>query len=91
MSKKETNETPFGIDALQGPKRITPLMRVIEKCNYELVETLINAGANIRVMNENDEAAFHFAARLLCNNRSSCVNWPNQGTAPEIFQVKLFI
>ncbi len=80
---KDENGKPWGIDT-PNYKGITPLMIVVKKFNYELIEHLIGAGANLQAIDKKGDAPFHYAARLY---REKPFKWPNQETAPEIFKV----
>ncbi|XP_046454465.1 E3 ubiquitin-protein ligase MIB2-like [Daphnia pulex] len=82
---KDENGKPWGIDTpnYQGK---TPLMRVVEKFNYELIEHLIGAGANLHATDKKGDAPFHYAARLY-REKKRPLEWPNQETSPEIFKL----
>jgi hypothetical protein len=82
---KDKNGKPWGIDAPNKEKE-TPLMRVVEKCNYELIEFLIRAGANLHAIDKKGDTSFHYAARLH-REKKRPLEWPNRETAPEIFKV----
>lgn len=93
---KDENGKPWGIDTPNKEGK-TPLMRVVEQFNYELIELLIGAGANLQAIDKKGDTPFHYAARLYreklttFTKRNKCetyfVSWPNQETAPAIFKV----
>ena len=86
MEKDEIGK-PWGIDT-PNKEGMTPLMRVVENCNYELIEFLIEAGANLQATDNSNDTPFHYAARLFHKNKeSSEINWPNEKTAPQISKV----
>jgi ankyrin repeat protein len=62
----------------------TPLMRVVEKCNYELIEVLIRDGANLQITDDDGDSI-----SLRCAFVPRPLEWPNQETAPEIFKVNI--
>ena len=63
-------------------------MTVIQRGNYELIEFLIEAGANLQATDKYGDTPFHYAARLFrINKESSEINWPNEITAPQISKV----
>ncbi len=82
---KDENGKPWGIDT-PNYKGKTPLMIVVEKFNYELIELLIGAGANLQATNDDGHTPFHYAARLY-REKKRPFKWPNQETASEIFKV----
>ncbi len=85
--EKDENGKPWGIDTPNW-RGMTPLMTVIEKGNYELIEFLIEAGANLQATDTDGDTPFHRAARLFRKNKeSSTINWPNEKTAPQISKV----
>jgi hypothetical protein len=85
---KDENGKPWGIDTPFKEKE-TPLMRVVKKFNYELIEFLIGIGANLQAKDKKGDTSFHYAARLYRKKETwpRPPNWPNQETAPEIFKV----
>jgi ankyrin repeat protein len=83
---KDENGKPWGIDTPNKEGK-TPLMRVVEKFNYELIEHLIEAGANLQAIDVKGDTPFHYAARLFREKKSVNMNWPNEETAPTIFKV----
>jgi ankyrin repeat protein len=62
---KEENGKPWAIDT-PNDEGETPLMIVLEKFDYELIEHLIVAGANLKATDDDDDGdtPFHYAARL---------------------------
>jgi hypothetical protein len=85
---KDENRKPWGIDIQVSGK--TPLMKVIQKRNCELIETLIGAGASLHAIGSECDTAFHFAVRLLHNKKSPAIPHPLNGvTSPEIFKVNI--
>ncbi|XP_046654681.1 E3 ubiquitin-protein ligase mib1-like [Daphnia pulicaria] len=84
---KDENGKPWGIDTPNKEKE-TPLMRVVKKFNYELIEILIGSGANLQATNDDGHTPFHYAASLY-KEKKRHPNWPNQETAPAIFKVNI--
>jgi hypothetical protein len=82
---KDENGKPWGIDTpnYQGK---TPLMIVVKKFNYELIEHLIGAGANLHAIDKKGNTPFHCAARLF-RQKKRPPKCPNQESAPDIFKV----
>ena len=90
MEKDEIGK-PWGIDT-PNKEGMTPLMRVVENCNYELIEFLIEAGANLQATDRNGFTPFHYAARLFLENKeSSKICWPSEKTAPQITKVNFIL
>ncbi len=85
--EKDENGKPWGIDTPNW-RGMTPLMRVIQRGNYELIEFLIEAGANLQATDKYGDTPFHYAARLFRENKKlPKINWPNEKTAPQISKV----
>ncbi len=85
--EKDENGKPWGIDT-PNKKGMTPLMRAIRNGNYELIEFLIEAGANLQATDTKGDTSFHYAARLFRENKKlPKINWPNEKTAPQISKV----
>ena len=62
-------------------------MVVIEKCNFELIEFLVEAGANLLATNDTGDTPFHYAVRLFHKKQKYLIKHPNEATAPIIFKV----
>ncbi len=89
--EKDENGKPWGIDT-PNEEGMTPLMRVIERGNYELIEFLIEAGANLQATDTEGDTPFHYAARLFHDKKkSSKINWLNEKTAPQISKVNFIL
>ena len=87
QGEKDENGKPREIDT-PDKQGTTPLMRAIKNGNYELIEFLIEAGANLQATDNSNDTPFHYAARLFHKNKeSSEINWPNEKTAPQISKV----
>jgi hypothetical protein len=98
LNKIVDGKLPWGIDTpnYQGK---TPLMIVLELFNYELIEHLIGAGANLQAIDKKGDTSFHYAARLYREKvttfkgtkrgETNFISWPNQEIAPAIFKVNI--
>lgn len=60
---EDENGKPWAIDTPNKEGK-TPLMRVVEKCYYELIEVLIRDGANLQITDDDGDTPFHYAALL---------------------------
>jgi hypothetical protein len=86
---KDEKGKPWGIDIQESIEKNTPLMKVIQKSNCELIETLIGAGANLQAVDIKGDNAFHYATRLVQQKELPAVNWPSRATSPYIFEVNI--
>ncbi len=84
---KDEHGKPWAIDTKEGWRGKTPLMRVTKDCNYELIEFLVEAGANLLVTDETGDTPFHYAVRLFRKKEKYLIKHPNEATAPQISKV----